>query len=98
MAVMIRYLCEYTAMDMWGDYARLTTRTKILVPDFPSAFRADPTRKSALNLFVDSWPMMKEMNPRLEIEMVGESRIFIDEDQPAAVARALADLSAARPN
>jgi pimeloyl-ACP methyl ester carboxylesterase len=34
LAVMIRYLCEYTAIDTMDDFARIAVNTRILIPGF----------------------------------------------------------------
>lgn len=96
LAVMIRYLCEYTAMDTMDDFARLAVNTRILIPGFPSEFRADSSRKSAMNLFVDAWDLLRGTNPFISIDIVPDARTFITDDQPDAIVRAIRQVTTAR--
>ena len=91
--VMIRYLCEYMAMDLTDDFPRLAVPTRVLVPSFAPEIFADPKQKYVKPLFVDAWDNVRGRNSLIIIRTVPDSRIFITDDQPAAVVAAIAEVA-----
>ncbi|MGH7719618.1 MAG: alpha/beta fold hydrolase [Gemmatimonadaceae bacterium] len=94
--VMIRYLCEYYAMDLRDEFPRLAVETRVLVPSFSPQLLADPTQSYVKPLFLDSWDMIRGTNPRIDIRTVPDSRIFITEDHPDVVRDAIDDVARTR--
>ncbi len=94
--VMIRYLCEYYAMDLRDDLARLSVETRVLVPDFSPAILADPKQSYVKQLFWDSWEAVRAINPRIHIERVAGSRIFVADDRPDVVRDAIDEVARGR--
>jgi len=92
--VMIRYLCEYYAMDLSADFARLAVETRVLVPSFTPEVFADKKQSYVKALFLDSWDTVrKNMSARMTIRSVADSRIFITDDQPVIVREAIDELA-----
>lgn len=87
--VMIRYLCEYHAMDLTDDFARITVPTRVLVPSFAPEIFADPKQAYVKPLFLDSWELVRPRNPRFEIRTVANARIFVTDDEPGVVTEAI---------
>lgn len=94
--VMIRYLCEYWAMDLTDDFPRIAVPTLVLAPAFTPAMLADPKQPFLKSLYLDSWEGVRRMNPRIETRTVADSRIFITDDQAAAVRDAIDKVAALR--
>ena len=90
MPVMIRYLCEFIAMDFTDAFAAMTVPTEVLVPSFTPGILADPKQSYVKPLFHDAWETVRGTSPRVTISRVGDSRIFVTDDQPAAVEAAMA--------
>jgi pimeloyl-ACP methyl ester carboxylesterase len=94
--VMIRYLCEYSALDLSGDFPRIPVPVRVLVPSFSPGILADPKQSYVKTLFMDSWEHVRGRNPLITIRTVPDSRIFLTDDQPEAVRQAIAEVVAAR--
>jgi pimeloyl-ACP methyl ester carboxylesterase len=94
--VMIRYLCEYYAMDLRDDFPRLAVETRVLVPDFSPEILADPKQSYVKQLFWDSWENVRGGNPRIQIRRVAHSRIFVTDDRPDAVRDAIDEVARLR--
>jgi pimeloyl-ACP methyl ester carboxylesterase len=91
--VMIRYLCEYYAMDLRDEFPRLAVNTRVLVPEFAPEVLADPKQSYVKGLFWDSWQNVRDVNPRIHIERVPHSRIFVIDDRPDVVSEAIDGLA-----
>jgi pimeloyl-ACP methyl ester carboxylesterase len=87
--VMIRYLCEYMAMDLTDDFARISVPTRVLIPGFAPEVFADPKQSYVKQLFIDSWENVRGKNPLITLRVIPDSRIFISDDRPAAVLDAI---------
>jgi pimeloyl-ACP methyl ester carboxylesterase len=87
--VMIRYLCEYYAMDLRDDFPRLAVETRVLVPEFSQEILADPKQSYVKQLFWDSWENVRGTNPRIQTRRVADSRIFVTDDRPDVVRDAI---------
>jgi pimeloyl-ACP methyl ester carboxylesterase len=94
--VMIRYLCEYYAMDLRDELPRLAVDTRVLVPEFSPEIVADPRQSYVKQLFWDSWEIVRTMNPRIRIRPVPDSRIFVTDDRPDVVRDAIDELAKRR--
>ena len=94
--VMIRYLCEYYAMDLRDEFPRLAVETRVLVPEFSPGILADPNQSYVKQLFWDSWESVRGMNPRIRISRVSGSRIFVTDDRPDVVREAIDEVARSR--
>jgi pimeloyl-ACP methyl ester carboxylesterase len=94
--VMIRYLCEYMAMDLSEEFPRLAVETRVLVPGFAPEILTDPKQSYVKQLFFDSWDRLRGSNPRLVIRTVPDSRIFISDDRPDIVRDAIDEVARSR--
>jgi pimeloyl-ACP methyl ester carboxylesterase len=92
--VMIRYLCEYMAMDLTDEFGRVSVPMRVLIPGFASEIFADPKQSYVKQLFVDSWENVRRKNPSIVLRTVPNSGVFITEDQPEAVRDAIAEVAA----
>jgi pimeloyl-ACP methyl ester carboxylesterase len=94
--IMVRYLCEYMAADLSDELTKITVPNQVLVPGFSAQILADPQQSYAKTLFHDAWDTVRSLNPSLVIRRVPDSRVFITEDQPAAVRAAIDEVAARR--
>jgi len=94
--VMIRYLCEYYAMDLREEFPRLAVETRVLVPSFTPEILADPKQSWAKQLFIDSWESIRGTNPRIQMRVVPDSRVFVTDDHPDVVTDAIDDVARRR--
>jgi pimeloyl-ACP methyl ester carboxylesterase len=94
--VMIRYLCEYYAMDLREDFPRLAVETRVLVPEFSPEILNDPKQSYVKQLFWDSWENARGTNPRIQIRRVAHSRIFVTDDRPDVVRDAIDEVARLR--
>jgi pimeloyl-ACP methyl ester carboxylesterase len=94
--VMIRYLCEYMAMDLSEELPRLAVETRVLVPGFSPQILTDPKQSYAKQLFVDAWQTVARMNPRIVVRPVSDAHIFITDDQPEVVRDAIDEVARSR--
>jgi hypothetical protein len=93
---MIRYLCEYYAMDLRDEFPQLAVETRVLVPGFSPEILADPQQSWVKPLFIDSWETVRNMNPRIGIRLVPDSRIFVTDDRPDVVRDAIDEVARLR--
>jgi pimeloyl-ACP methyl ester carboxylesterase len=94
--VMIRYLCEYYAMDLRDEFPRLAVETRVLVPSFSPEILTDPKQSWVKQLFIDSWQNVRGTNPRIGIRVVPDSRIFVTDDRPDVVRDAIDEVARLR--
>jgi pimeloyl-ACP methyl ester carboxylesterase len=94
--VMIRYLCEYYAMDLRDEFSRLAVETRVLVPSFAPEILTDPKQSWVKQLFIDSWESVRSINPRIGIRAVSDSRIFVTDDRPEVVRDAIDEVAGLR--
>jgi pimeloyl-ACP methyl ester carboxylesterase len=94
--VMIRYLCEYYAMDVRDELPRLAVETRVLVPEFSPEILADPRQSYVKQLFWDSWENVRGLNPRIRVQRVSDSRIFVTDDRPDVVRDAIDEVARSR--
>jgi pimeloyl-ACP methyl ester carboxylesterase len=91
--VMIRYLCEYYAMDLRDEFPQLGVETRVLVPEFSPEILADPRQSYVKQLFWDSWENVRGTTPRVRIRRVPDSRIFVTDDRPDVVREAIDEVA-----
>ena len=93
---MVRYLSEYMASDLSDDFAKLTTPVRVLVPELSPEILSDPNQAYAKTFFIDAWETARTANPSIVIRRVPNAHVFITDDQPLAVRRAIDELAALR--
>ncbi len=86
--VLVRFLCEFHASDLWPDLGRLEPPLLVIQPSFTETVRRDTTRSYLQGYFEEPWRGRLEGRPRTETLFPG---IMVMEDQPATVDRKVAD-------
>jgi pimeloyl-ACP methyl ester carboxylesterase len=89
--VLVRYLCEFHASDLWPDLARLKQPLLLIQPSFTEGVRADTTRNYLQGYFEEPWRDRLTDRPRTELFFLKDAGILIMEDQPEIVDREIAD-------
>ena len=89
--VLIRYLCEFHASDVWPDLERLEHPLLLIQPSFTAALRADSTRNYLQGYFEEPWKGRLDSRLRTEILFVDRAGILVMEDQAAVIDRRVAD-------
>jgi pimeloyl-ACP methyl ester carboxylesterase len=90
--VMVRYLCEYMASDISIEYSRIRVPVRVLRPSFSEAILADTAQSYVRPFFIDSWASAPSANALIVVRNVPNSRIFVTDDQPAAVTGAISEI------
>lgn len=88
--VLVRYLCEFHASDLWPDLERLAPPVLLIQPRFTAALRADSTRSYLQGYFDEPWKGRPAGGRRFEKVVLDDAGILVMEDQAAAVDRAVA--------
>jgi pimeloyl-ACP methyl ester carboxylesterase len=88
--VLVRYLCEFHASDLWPDLRRPRPALLVVQPGFTESVRADTTRNYLQGYFQEPW-RDRLGGPATETMLVGNAGILIMEDQAATVDRKIAD-------
>ena len=89
--VLVRYLCEFHASDLWPDLGRLQQPLLMIQPSFTESVRADTTRSYLAGYFEEPWRDRLEDRPRTETMFLEGAGILVMEDQAAIVDRKIAD-------
>ena len=89
--VLVRYLCEFHASDLWPDLGKLEPPLLVIQPAFTAKLRADSTRSYLSGYFEEPWRGRLEGRARTESSFLENAGILVMEDQPAAVDRKVAD-------
>jgi pimeloyl-ACP methyl ester carboxylesterase len=89
--VLVRYLCEFHASDLWPDLDRLKRPLLLVQPRFTAALRADTTRSYLNGYFEEPWQGRLEGRPHTETLWVENAGILVMDDQPAMVDAKVAD-------
>jgi pimeloyl-ACP methyl ester carboxylesterase len=92
--VLVRYLCEYHASDLWPDLARLAPPLLVIQPAFTESVRRDTTRSYLQSFFTEPWRGRLDGRPRTEHAAIEGAGILVMEDQPAIVDRRIAEFIA----
>jgi pimeloyl-ACP methyl ester carboxylesterase len=87
--VLVRYLCEFHASDLWPDLERAQPPLLVVQPAFTAALRADSTRSYLQSFFEEPWRGRLEGRARTEALVVDSAGILVMDDQPAVVDRAV---------
>ena len=90
--VLVRYLCEFHASDLWPDLPRLQRPLLVIQPSFTESVRADTTRSYLQGYFTEPWRGRLEGRPRTETLFLENAGILVMEDQAGVVDRKIADL------
>lgn len=88
--VLVRYLCEFHASDLWPDLERMQRPLLLVQPAFTASIRADTTRNYLQGYFEEPWRGRLEGRSRTETLLVENAGILVMEDQPAVVDRKIA--------
>ena len=91
LAVLVRYLCEFHASDLWPDLARLERPLLVIQPSFTESVRADTTRNYLQGYFDEPWRGRLEGRPRTQTLFLENAGILVMEDQARIVDRKIAD-------
>jgi pimeloyl-ACP methyl ester carboxylesterase len=89
--VLIRYLCEFHASDLWPDLERVQRPLLVIQPSFTASLRADTTRSYLQSYFAEPWRGRLDARPRTESVFLDNAAILVMEDQAAKVDRKVAD-------
>ena len=89
--VLVRYLCEFHASDLWPDLERLRPPLLVVEPSFTVSLRADTTRNYLQSYFGEPWRGRLGRRPHTDSLSVENAGILVMEDQPAIVDRKVAD-------
>src|SRR5262249_35023043 len=89
--VLVRYLCEFHASDLWPDLDRLRPPLLLIQPSFTESVRADTTRAYLKGYLEEPWRGRLEGRPRTEVLTVPNAAILVMEDQPSIVDRKVAN-------
>ncbi len=89
--VLVRYLCEFHASDLWPDLERLKRPLLVIQPSFTESVRGDSTRNYLQGYFEEPWRGKLEGRPRTETVFLENAGILVTEDQVAIVDRRIAD-------
>jgi len=89
--VLIRYLCEFHASDLWPDLDRLQRPLLLVQPHFTAALRADTTRSYLAGYLEEPWRGRLENRPHTATAVVDDAGIMVMDDQPAIVDRRVAE-------
>ncbi|HKQ58337.1 MAG TPA: alpha/beta hydrolase [Candidatus Eisenbacteria bacterium] len=89
--VLVRYLCEFHASDLWPELDRVRSPLLVIQPSFTTAVRSDTTRSYLQGYFEEPWRGRLEGRPRTETTFLENAGILVMEDQPVKVDRAIAD-------
>lgn len=93
--VLIQYVCEYFASDVSLELSTLRVPVVALVPGFRPEVLADSVLGMTAQTFADSWrPAVG--HPRIKVVTVSGSAVFIMDDQPDELQRAVAELAGLR--
>ena len=89
--VLVRYLCEFHASDLWPDLERLKPPLLLIQPSFTASVRADTTRSYLQGYFEEPWRGRLDGRARTELVSVENAGILVMEDQAAIVDRKVGD-------
>jgi pimeloyl-ACP methyl ester carboxylesterase len=90
LAVWIRYLLEFYAVDVSAELRDLRVPTLVVQPGFDDpAFYVEEGRNYMRNLCLDSWRGAAALSDRLRFVTIPGSRLFVMHDQPAALDSAI---------
>jgi len=83
--VLVRYLCEFHASDLWPDLGRLETPLLVIQPSFTASVRSDSTRNYLQSYFEEPWRGRLDGRPRTDASFLEDAGILVMEDRASAV-------------
>ena len=89
--MLVRYLCEFHASDLWPDLERLQRPLLVIRPGFTEGVRADTTRNYLQSYFEEPLRGRLDARPRTETLRIENAGILVMDDQAAIVDRKMAD-------
>jgi len=89
--VLIRYLCEFHASDLWPELDRLQRPLLVIQPHFTASLRADTTRSYLAGYMEEPWRGRLEGRSNTTSVVIDSAGILVMEDQPSIVDRKVAD-------
>ena len=89
--VLVRYLCEFHASDLWPELERVRPPLLVIQPSFTGSVRSDTTRSYLQGYFEEPWRGRLEGRRSTETTFLENAGILVMEDQPVRVDRAIAD-------
>lgn len=89
--VLVRYLCEFHASDLWPELDRLQKPLLVLQPSFTGGVRADSTRSYLQGYFEEPWRDRLKDRPRTEVAFLENAGILVMDDAAAVVDRRIAE-------
>jgi len=89
--VLVRYLCEFHASDLWPELEHLQPPLLLVQPSFSASVRADTTRNYLQGYFAEPWRGRLEDESRAETLFIENAGILVMEDQASAVDANVAD-------
>jgi pimeloyl-ACP methyl ester carboxylesterase len=92
--ILIRYLCEFHASDLWPDLDHLQRPLLLIQPHFTASLRADSTRSYLAGYLEEPWRGRLEGRPHTQSVVVEDAGILVMDDQPAIVDRSIAEFVA----
>jgi hypothetical protein len=81
--VKIRYLCEFWASDLPGNFDKVKVPLLALVPQFDEKFLSEPGNTAFKTAYIDRWETVK--SPMVEIAKIANARLLVLDDQPEKV-------------
>lgn len=87
--VMIRYLCEFIAMDIKLELGKIKCPVLILRATFNEKIIKDPINLYLSPQFIESWNSASETNSLIQVKDVPTSATFVWKDNPQATHRML---------
>ncbi len=87
--VWVRYLCESWSQDVTLEFNNLRVPVLVLKPGFDDDFYFQETRNYMKSFCHDSWEGAAEMNSLIEVRTIENSRVFIMDDQPDLLNKAV---------
>jgi pimeloyl-ACP methyl ester carboxylesterase len=88
--VLIRWLCEFHASDLWPAIPKLAMPLLVLRPGFTPALAADSTRNYLQSYFEGPWKGRLD-DAGVETAVVPNAAILVMDDQPGIVDRKVAE-------
>lgn len=95
LSVLIQYVCEFFASDLTLELPRLRLPVVALLPGFSPEVLADSALGMTARAFAESWRPAANY-PRIKVIRVAESGVFVMDDQPEALQRAVTELARSR--
>ena len=93
--VLIQYVCEYFASDLSQELSKLRVPVTALVPGFRPEVLADSALAMGAQAFAASWRPAAG-HPRVNVVTVSGSGVFVMDDRPEELHRAVAELAGSR--